>query len=290
MKNSLFFLILVIFLVSIVSCSNTQKMISHSLVQDLTPFGVCYSKVTPDQVKNYRMVIIEPDHYSKLEIEALKETGTKIIAYITLGETDDNRWYFSLLEERGFEGKNENWGSYYLNLADYETRSILIDRAFPGVMSKGVDGLFLDTIDAVAPYTERFEMEPYMVELIRDLRSKYPSTIIIQNAGLFLLDQTKIYVDAVLIEDIASGYNFDENEYFIKNNEEFEQRVNLILEASLENDLPFFIVDFAASSLATKEIKTRLDKLNKPYFIGDIHLSKLPNDPKKVTNRFRESK
>lgn len=267
------------------NCSSI-KNIQNDFNISISPFGVCYAKVTPAMVENYKMVIIEPDFYTKTEITALKATGTTIIAYITLGEVDSNRWYFPLLEERGFLGVNENWNSSYLNLEDEETRTILLEKVIPEVMIKGVDGIFLDTVDAVSPYTERNNLAPYMLMLIKGIRDQYPNKLIIQNAGLFLLEESKEWIDATLIEDIASGYNFNNKEYFIKDLNSFNERVTLIRTASDKYNIPFLIIDFADSKPAIEEIKSRLDSLHFPYFISNIQLNQLPNNPKNVTNKI----
>jgi uncharacterized protein (TIGR01370 family) len=258
-------------------------MSTDSIVQK-TPFGVCYVKLMPEQVQNYEMVIIEPDYYSRSEIQALKATGTTIIAYITMGEVDRTRWYYPLLEERGFVGVNKNWDSPYLNLFDKPTRRIMMDKVLPEIMIKGVDGIFLDTIDAVAPYSERKEMAPLMGEMILEMRERYPETIIIQNAGLFLLETTRPAIDAVLIEDIASGYDFENELYLVKSQEQYQQRTEMVNSISEQYDVPFFIVDFANSELALSEVSSRLDQLGFPYFISNIQLNKLPQNPSPYTN------
>lgn len=269
-----------------IQCNNTSKISTNPMLKK-TPFGVCYSKITPEQVKNYKMVIIEPDFYSKAEITALKATGTTIIAYITLGEVDSNRWYFPLLEERGFLGINKNWNSSFLNLEDDVTRAIILEKALPEIMIKGVDGVFMDTIDAVSPYTERSNLSPYMLSLIQGIRERYPKKLIIQNAGLFLLDQSKSIIDAVLIEDIASGYDFVNKEYFIKDFDAYIRRLDLVKENSQKHNIPFLIVDFAETEMAINEIKSRLDSLSFPYFISNIELSRLPIRSEQVANKVR---
>lgn len=278
--------VVIIVLMSTISGCKTGDTIKEDSLLYETPFGVCYSKVTPDQVNNYKMVIIEPDFYTRKEVNALKAKGTKIIAYLTLGEVDKNRWYFPLLEARGFRGINANWGSSFLDLSDEETRSIIIDKALPEIMLKGVDGLFLDTIDSVSPYTDRNDLEPYMIELIKTLRSKYPETTIIQNAGLFLLEDTKESINGVLIEDIASGYDFSESRYYVKNKEAYTKRLDMITEASNKYKLPFFIIDFADTEPAKKEVRSRLDTLNIPFFISNIELNTLPIFPESVANKI----
>lgn len=266
---------------------NTYSGIGDYSILDKTPFGVCYSKVSPEQVQGYKLVIIEPDFYTKAEIQALKATGTSIIAYTTLGEVDSNRWYFPLLEQQGFLGVNKNWGSSYIDISKKEVQSILLDRVIPEIMGKGVDGLFLDTIDAVAPYGERRDLAPYMVELITKIRTLYPTATVIQNAGLFLLEETRSSLDAVLLEDVASGYSFENEMYYVKNLSDFHERYELVTSTSKKYDIPVFIIDFAESNSGISEIKSRLDTTGTPYFISNIQLSQLPRVPGKVANTIR---
>lgn len=269
----------------ITQCNSTNE-IQGNFFSSKTPFGVCYSKVTPAQVQNYKMVVIEPDFYSKAEINDLKATGATIVAYTTFGEVDSNRWYFPLLEERGFLGLNMNWNSSFLNLKDDSTRSLILNKVLPEIMTKGVDGIFMDTIDAVSPYTERAYLAPYMLSLIKEVRDRYPDKLIIQNAGLFLLEDSQNLVDAVLIEDIASGYDFDKKQYYIKNLNSYKGRIELIKTNLEKYNIPFLIVDFAEELSSIKEVRSRLDTLNVPYFISNIELSKLPVESSKVANKI----
>lgn len=255
---------------------------------DLAPFGVCYSKVKPEQTRNYRLVILEPDLYSAAEISQIHAAGTRVIGYLSLGEVNPYRWYYPELKQLGFLGQNENWGSYYINLEDPDSRDLLINKAALQIYLKGFDGFFLDTIDAVAPYTERSNLEEEMLSVIEGLRSRFPKSLIIQNAGLFLLDRSQKYIDAVAIEDIASSYDFKNNEYKVLNASDFEERIRLIKHYQELSGLPFLIIDFADSAPQVEKVRQKLEPLNIPYFISSIALDTLPANPEKVTNTLIE--
>lgn len=252
--------------------------ISSSNVADIQrpwePFAVSFEKIeNRSQVaRDYELLIVESDQYNKAETDSLKTTENTVIAYISLGEVDRNRWYFSLLEERGFLGVNENWDSPYLDLEDSVTRSILLDKVINNIMVKGYDGLFLDTIDNVAPYTERAHLEPYMLEIIEEIRKRYPEAVIIQNAGLFLLDDTKHLIDGVLIEDIATLYNFEDESYQFRDEDEFKARVDTVSKYAALSDQPFLLVDYADTNELKEKVINRLDPLSYPYFISTIML------------------
>lgn len=255
-----------------VSCRNTKTVKKNA---DYTPFAVSYGRIDSLQQvgAKYKLLIVEPDYYSRAQVDSLNTPDNTLLGYISLGEVNKNRWYYPLLEERGFLGINENWESPYLNLADSTTRSILVDRVVPNIMAKGFDGLFLDTIDDVAPYTERSHLQPYMVEMIAGIRKKYPDAPIIQNAGLFLLDQTQQYIDAVLIEDVATNYNFSNASYHLRPENEYRERVSMINKYKQKYHKPFLVIDFAKSDSLKKMAASRLDTLGMPYYISTIELN-----------------
>jgi uncharacterized protein (TIGR01370 family) len=253
-------------------CKSTEQLTKSVSYE---PFAVSYEDIeNPAQATSqYDLLIVEPDNYSKAEVDSMKTAGNTVLGYISLGEVNKYRWYYPLMEEQGFLGINENWDSPYLDLADPKVRSIMLDQVLPNIMAKGFDGLFLDTIDDVAPYTERSHLQPYMLDIIRQMRERYSESVIIQNAGFFMLDQTHSYVDAVLIEDVATNYNFDLDRYNLQPIEEYKQKVETIRRLKSKYNKPFLIVDFALNEPLRNEAMGRLDTLDIPYFISTIELN-----------------
>ncbi len=133
--------------------------------------------------------------------------------------------------------------------------------------------MFLDTVDDVAPYTDRGYLQPYMAELIKDIHQRFPGMMIIQNAGLFLLNKTRPFIYGDLIEDVASAYNFNDKSYQLSSKKSYSDKVQAIMTYKNKYHLPFFIVDYANNSQLKKEITSRLDSLNIPFFIGNIGLN-----------------
>jgi hypothetical protein len=115
-----------------------------------------------------------------------------------------------------------------------------------------------------------------MVDLIKGIKLANPTKILVQNAGLFLLDKTSDYINAVAIEDIASGYNFDTNEYFVKSDSEFQTRIDLVDSMYYTYQIPFLIIDFEPENNFNEQIRSRLDKAGYPYFISNIEFNGLP--------------
>ncbi|GAB4178771.1 MAG: hypothetical protein Kow00108_14600 [Calditrichia bacterium] len=239
-------------------------------------FGIAYGKIEFKNESSYNLLIVEPDHYTKPEIDALKQKGIKVIAYLSLGEVDPYRWYFPYLKERGFLGMNPDWNSYYINLADKKTIELMLNKVLPNIMIKGFDGLFFDTVDAVAPYTEHRDLKDEMVNLIKKIREKYPRAYLIQNAGLFLIDETAPYIDGLLLEDVATGYDFKTNQYILKDEKEFSQRLSILEEIYRKYKPDIYIVDYADTPDRKREVEKRLQRTPFYWFIGKIELQTLP--------------
>lgn len=277
-------LILPLIMVLFTQCKSSDSSIFEA--SRYSPFGVCYTKVTPAQVKNYSLVVIEPALYTKQEIKALKSTGAEIIGYLTLGEVDENRWYFPELQTLGFVGTNKNWNSHFIDLENEQARRFILNEVLPQILRKGVDGIFLDTIDAVSPTTERGYLQPYMAWMIKEIKALYPDKIIIQNSGIFLLEETHEHVDAFLTEALASDYNFTQKKYEVRTPQDFQSRLDYVNHYSTAYNVPYFIVDFADNNSARNQLSQQLDTLGRPYFISTIELNTLPENPDSVANNL----
>ena len=239
-------------------------------------FGIVYSKIEPEQVKDYGLVIIESALYSEEEIMAMKMYGTKVLGYLSLGEVNEYRSYFPLLRKNDLLGTNTEWNSFYLDISDDSIRGILLNAA-TDIIDKQLDGLFLDTIDAVSPGSSRAHLIPNMIQLIKALRDSNPNKIIVQNAGLFLLEETQSLIDAVTVESIVGSYDFEEKEYKIYTDRELESRLEWLDSFRKKSKIPFLVMDFADTDDRREKIKNVLDTLGMPYFISNIELDVLPS-------------
>jgi len=258
----------------LINCTSSKKTIHNTMYET---FGIAYSKINLSEAEGYDLLIVEPYFYSKDEVAKFQAKGIKVIAYLSLGEVNESRKYFEEFKKVGFKGKNENHGSFYTDLTNSKIKDKFIYNIVPELLSFGYDGLFLDTIDAVSPYTIRREMRGDMVELIKSIRELNPSKILIQNAGFFILDETAELVNAIAIEDVASGYNFETDEYLVKSAQKFQERIEFIDELYQTYEIPFLIIDFAKDSSTEQVIVERLDKTQFPYFISNIGFKGLPS-------------
>lgn len=235
----------------------------------------CYGKVNPNMIKNYNFVILEQDLFTKAEINVIKKSNKKVLAYISLGEINAHSKYFKDLKDNTL-GKNKNWNSHYLNLKSEKTRNILIS-AIQEALNKNFDGMFLDNIDNYSPFGPQKDDHNELSTFLKTISEKFPKNIFIQNAGIDLLPETNKFIDGVVVESVASNYTFINKKYNLRDEKDFQSRINRINEASENYKLNFILVEYADSKALYDKIVNRLKAYKYDYFIGKIDLQSIPN-------------
>lgn len=165
--------------------------------------------------------IIETRAQSVAEVNALRAAGRLAIGYISIGEDSELRTgdakgpggYDSSYFDRNNDNlpdKNETWNSYFANAASPAWRARFLSRAAEIIKSHGVDGFFLDTVETSLGYRDSF---PAMVSLIRELRARHPSAVIVLNRGWDLLPDLGATPDGIMFESFTLSYDFAEKRY-----------------------------------------------------------------------------
>ncbi|MFQ5647565.1 MAG: endo alpha-1,4 polygalactosaminidase, partial [bacterium] len=112
---------------------------------------VCYyGENSPDlSFDQYKLAVLEPDHH--IPIKPLLSRGTKVLAYLSLGEIGNYRSYFKKAKEKGLLLKPvEHWeGSYAVKFSAPGWTEMLTEKLIPNLLREGYSGLFFDTVDSV---------------------------------------------------------------------------------------------------------------------------------------------
>lgn len=194
------------------SAAAEQPQVSHRGLAGVQSYVVYYGADPQEKQKAalFDLVIAGPDTFSPAEILALQNAGVKVIAYLSVGEVGPNWYLKDAVDPSWVLKKNPNWGSFIIDFANQGWHDLLLNRAIPDILSKGYDGLFLDTVDSVDVYPQKTQR---MADLILAIRKRYPDLIIVQNRGLRVLEQTGPVVDGVMIESFSSTYDFQTKAY-----------------------------------------------------------------------------
>ncbi|RKQ49640.1 glycosyl hydrolase family 114 [Roseivirga pacifica] len=235
---------------------------------------VCYGKINPDSVRNYKYVILESEQFNSFDVGLMKESNELLLGYISLGEVSANRNYFDLLKERTL-GKNEIWDSYYLNLRDSTTKRTLLGLV-EKIREKGFDGLFLDTVDAFGPWGPSSNQANDYVSLLKEITEQFPGIHLMQNSGIALLPKSAPYVSSLALESVVTDYDFGKSAYRLRKTSGFNERVKELTEVDEQYDLSIVMIEYANTKKMANRVKNQALNLPWDYFIGKIDLAEIP--------------
>jgi uncharacterized protein (TIGR01370 family) len=185
---------------------SVQEQITSSLLSNVTSWLCVYADVSADDIlqTDYDLVDIDPDEFRTEEIPRIKESGKIVIAYLSIGEAEDYRYYWDpkadyLLEE------NPEWpGCWYVDYTNIEWQQIIINDYIPMIQNKGFDGLYLDTVETYQ-IEEQYPncTKDAMVNFVTAISDSYRSgdfCIIMQN-GLDIASDLLDDIDGVAVEE-----------------------------------------------------------------------------------------
>lgn len=235
---------------------------------------VCYGRLNPEDIKGYDYVILEAQFYNVYEIRKIKSQNEKVLAYISIGEVNEHAPHFRELKDYT-SGKNEIWNSYYLDLKSEKTVSTLL-RIIDQTFQKGYDGFFLDNVDNYTTWGAQPKQKDDLIQFLKTLSEKYPDKVWIQNAGVELVDQTAPYVDALVVESVATNYTFDDKTYKLRPESDYKAYASKLTDISKKHNLPVILIEYADSEKLYKQVLHRIKPLGFDYFIGSIELQTIP--------------
>lgn len=179
-------------------------------------YTVYYGTGRAEDLAAFDLAIVQPDTLTSEEIAALHEQGTLVVSYLSVGEAEPNRaWYTDGRVDPAWElGTNPNWGSIYIDASQSGWQDLMVELTGE-YLAKGFDGVFLDTVDTVDLFPETTEG---MVGLIERLRTTYPEAVLVQNRGFTVLDQTNAWIDGLMFESLTTGYDFINQAYTTSDN------------------------------------------------------------------------
>ena len=188
--------------------------------------------------------------YSIEEISQIKNSGKIVLAYISIGEAENYRYYWQNNWDANNDGKpdnnapswlgneNKNWeGNYKVRFWEPEWQNIIFTW-IDTIIAQGFDGIYCDIIDAYYYWQTEIGSEPladkYMVEFVSNIKSHILSKTsqqfyIFPQNGEYIIEEENITeefkqkyfaaIDAIGIEDIFFYGNLDENNSYNPDNE-----------------------------------------------------------------------
>ncbi|MET3727039.1 hypothetical protein ABID52_000620 [Fictibacillus halophilus] len=217
-------LIMAIFTLGFLSLSPKHSFAQEgqSTLQQVKNYKIYYSAPTDrilKKLKEYDLVVIEPQLYSKEQVQYLQENGTIVLGYISVMETPTwNELRSELLAEHDYFKRNgakvhyEQWDSYLMDIASNHYHQVLIDEMERQVSSKGMDGVFFDTVGNID--NEHLEQNAViyknqldgLLAFLDKSHQNFPNLLMVQNWGMETIQHTHKYMDGFMWE----GFDYSE--------------------------------------------------------------------------------
>ena len=203
-------------------------------LQDLVVADVTVNETFDLVVMDYSSDGGESGEWSPAEIAAIKAGGKLAIAYISIGEAEDYRYYWDPAWETNppawLGPENPDWpGNYKVRFWMSGWQTIVLDYV-DRILDQGFDGVYMDIIDAYYYWSEEVGTYPdadnWMIAWVAAIRqhvdaSGQPSFIMIPQNGAFIVvedgvtqGEVDLYygaIDAIGVEDVFFPGGLDEN-------------------------------------------------------------------------------
>ncbi|MGC8813800.1 endo alpha-1,4 polygalactosaminidase [Dictyoglomus sp.] len=259
----------IIILIVLITGGQNTFALKGSQLSNIKNFVFFYGRGEVEKLEKYDLIVIQDYTLTKDEVNYLKSKGKKVVVYVTIGESDTPP---TADLQNCVLGKNVNWNSWYMDAGCEKWQNLVINKMKNLLIDKNYDGFFLDTVDTAVLFPQT---KDGMVSLIKKIRDTFPKAILIQNRGFPLLEYTGDYIDAVLWEDFASGYNFQSGKYeknsindlYVRQQIELAKRkgyIILTLNYAEEDDVE--LINY---------VKEVCQKYNLLYSITDLYISKV---------------
>ena len=208
-------------------------------------FAVYFANPWRDTLTTFDLVVLDPDNRSAAEIQTLREHDALPIAYINLGEAETYRYFYDQVDPDWLLGPNPNWPNhYYVDARAEGWHRLLLNTVLPDIMAKGFEGLFFDMVDTALPGLHP-ETRPGMIALIEKIRAAYPERTLIMNNGLFLVEDVHNSLDAQIVENVFTRYDFENDRYIRTDSTRRNDLVGQLHKNRAEYGLRPFLINYA---------------------------------------------
>ena len=235
----------------------------------------CYGDLYPEQIKGYDYVILEPVFFSKDDVAVLKSQNKNVLAYISLGEVNVAAPHYNSIRSETI-GTNQEWNSRTLNIGAPITVASLNRQIDEHLADKKFSGLFLDNIDNYTEFGPTPHLKDYLIGFLKDVKLRFRESVLMQNAGLFIIEDLRSLIDIIAVESVATDYDFEKKKYQLREKEDFRERLQRIENIKNQYCIPILLIEYAESIKLKNNVEKRLKAVELDYFIGQIELQKPP--------------
>lgn len=223
------------------------------------------------QLKNYDLIVIDAQYFTKSDIELLHQNGTKVYTYLNIGSIENFREYYTSYEKLTI-GRYEHWDEEkWVDVADPDWQKF-IEQLSQELFEKGVDGFFIDNCD-VYYYAPRESIFEGLTAILQNIMT-FDKAVIINGGDTYVTEYSERYgaIDHIMTgvnqESVWSAIDFDKGTFYEQTKETRDYYCNY-LEACQADGMDVYLLEYTTDKKLIQKIKKYCNEHDFHFYISN---------------------
>ena len=223
------------------------------------------------QLKNYDLIVIDAQYFTKSDIELLHQNGTKVYTYLNIGSIENFREYYTSYEKLTI-GRYEHWDEEkWVDVADPDWQKF-IEQLSQELFEKGVDGFFIDNCD-VYYYAPRESIFEGLTAILQDIMT-FDKAVIINGGDTYVTEYRERYgaIDHIMTgvnqESVWSAIDFDKGTFYEQTKETRDYYCNY-LEACQADGMDVYLLEYTTDKKLIQKIKKYCNEHDFHFYVSN---------------------
>ena len=223
------------------------------------------------QLKNYDLIVIDAQYFTKSDIELLHQNGTKVYTYLNIGSIENFREYYTSYEKLTI-GRYEHWDEEkWVDVADPDWQKFM-EQLSQELFEKGVDGFFIDNCD-VYYYAPRESIFEGLTAILQNIMT-FDKAVIINGGDTYVTEYRERYgaIDHIMTgvnqESVWSAIDFDKGTFYEQTKETRDYYCNY-LEACQADGMDVYLLEYTTDKKLIQKIKKYCNEHDFHFYVSN---------------------
>lgn len=223
------------------------------------------------QLKNYDLIVIDAQYFTKGDIELLHQNGTKVYTYLNIGSIENFREYYTTYEKLTI-GRYEHWDEEkWVDVADPDWQKFM-EQLSHELFEKGVDGFFIDNCD-VYYYAPRESIFEGLTAILQNIMT-FDKAVIINGGDTYVTEYRERYgaIDHIMTgvnqESVWSAIDFDKRTFYEQTKETRDYYCKY-LEACQADGMDVYLLEYTTDKKLIQKIKKYCNEHDFHFYISN---------------------
>ena len=223
------------------------------------------------QLKNYDLIVIDAQYFTKGDIELLHQNGTKVYTYLNIGSIENFREYYTTYEKLTI-GRYEHWDEEkWVDVADPDWQKFM-EQLSQELFEKGVDGFFIDNCD-VYYYAPRESIFEGLTAILQNIMT-IDKAVIINGGDTYVTEYRERYgaIDHIMTgvnqESVWSAIDFDKGTFYEQTKETRDYYCKY-LEACQADGMDVYLLEYTTDKKLIQKIEKYCNEHDFHFYVSN---------------------